>query len=304
MQIMKNMTHIKRVNEMPSEQKKADKLFDKYLDNFDINSIPISVLDSAYRDIEDEFEFTNRNCREWVLEEGYGVNESIQDENIESTKEIINRLITIYKFDEKLFKAFSPHKVQIVEVKDLPVFMETVASVVVANICNNIDIIDKEMKLGGYYRSRCAIFEDDKGRSWANLVYDPIRQDTISEQIRNHCMTLFHYSEKNNYDSIRENGLLPKNEKRRYDYYQKRVYLFPERLDGVMVSHNNMMNGITQNRKRKNPKFNGEYYRYMISMDKVPKNIEFFYDPHGNGCIYTTEKIPYSSIVDETLVKF
>lgn len=224
----------------------ADNLFDTYLDNFDINSIPSNILDAAYRDIEDEFEFANRNCREWVLEEGYGENESVQDKNIESTKEIINRLMTIYKFDEKLFKAFSPHRVQIVEINDLPIFTETATSVVVADICNNINIIDKEMKFGGYYRSRCVISEDEKGRSWANLVYVPIRQDTISEQIRNHCITLYHYSEKDN----------------------------------------------------------GEYCRYVISVDKVPKDIEFYYDPCGNGCIYTTEKIPYSSIIDETFVEF
>lgn len=53
---------------MTNNDKVLDPL-EKYLEEFDINSIPLDVRKKQYKDYRSIFDFVNRECREWNLDE-------------------------------------------------------------------------------------------------------------------------------------------------------------------------------------------------------------------------------------------
>ena len=299
-----NESKSKEMKHMTPEE--IHKIYDKYVDEFDINSIPLSIRNKCYKDIKSIYDFKNGPASEYTVDDviEFNENKNIENKNIESVRVIIHKLVSIYGFDSNLFKAFNPYKVMIVEVKKLPVYMETTMSAIIPDIDKNIEIIEKEMNAGGYYKSYQTFFVDEQGKKWSHLIFDPIRQDSITKQIKDNCSVLFHYSDLKNDESIKQYGILAKNEGRRYVYNENRVYLFPDKLDGENIKHLNMMNNITSNRKRNNPKFDGKYMRYTILVSELPNDMEFYRDPHGDGCIFTTMDIPVDAIIKSNEVDF
>lgn len=264
-----------------------------YVDNFDINTIPLSIRKKCYKSFTDIFNSRNdKFACEVTIDD---ILESIEDQNIESARKVVNELIETYGFDESMFKISNPNNVTYIKVYDVPIYLETTTMIIIPDIDNNIKIIEKEMNAYGYYKVRQSIKIDKSGMKWASLIFDPQRQDTITNQIRNHCPVLYHCSESRNDANIKEFGILAKNAGRIYTYKEDRVYLLTEKTNR---RQNELINNIIKNRKRNDPTFDGSYNRYTILTDALSDNIEFYEDPHGpKGCIYITTNIPVESII-------
>lgn len=270
-----------------------------YVNNFDINSIPLSIRKKCYKSFTDIFNARNDKfgCEVTVDD----ILESIEDENIESARKVVNELIEAYGFDESMFKISNPNKVTYIKVSDVPIYLETTTAIMIPDIDNNTKIIEKEMKAYGYYKVREDIKIDKSGMKWANIIFDPERQDSITRQVRNHCLVLYHCSESRNDESIKEFGILAKNAGRVYTYKENRVYLLTERNNR---RQNELINKIIRNRKRNDSTFDGSYNRYTILTEYLPDEFEFYEDPHGpKGCIYTTMDIPSNAIIRTEKIK-
>lgn len=181
----------------------GDEAFDVFLSSFDINSIPLELRRKAYVDYEDMFNFYNRNCRDYLLDEHfeYNFNESIQSRNVVETRKLVKRLQEEFSAYGFQFRAYSPHNVQIVEVDKIPNYRTQTTGMLVSVIRNNVKIIDEEFKLSGYYKIREKSYTDNEGMKWIWLVYDPIQQDSVTDLIKRNTF-IYHSSFPKNHESI------------------------------------------------------------------------------------------------------
>lgn len=290
------------INEHQGEPQKQGKNYDPYfdlMDKFDVNTIPLYIRKKCYKSFADIFNARNDDflCEITI----YQLTESIEDKNVSSAKSTIENLIKVYGFDESMFRICSPNNVSFIDVRDVPVYLEAKTFIIVPDLNNNVEIIEKEMNANGYYKIRESIQKDNQSMRWMRLIFDPIKQDSITEQIKSHCSVLYHYSELKNDDNIKKYGILARNEGRVYTYNENRVYLFPEKN---IETHKKMMRNIMSNRMKNNPDFDNNLMQYTILVDKLPDDIEFYEDPHGRGCIYTKSNIPVDSIVQSMEIKF
>lgn len=282
-------------------------IIDEYLEKFDINSIPEEIRNEQYIDYEPIFNFVNRNNREWVLDENEEfLYESQEDVNIQSIREVFNRLKNYYHiYDKYQFEVLSPNNVSIVNVLKIPKYYEGVGIITLANVKKNVDIIIKEFAMSGYKMVREKIKTDNNNREWITLVFNPIKQEPLSTQIRRHCRYVYHSTPVDKYELIEEKGYItPQNAKRVYDYPEPRIYLYtsnPEDDDYI-----NMMKNTTTNRQRKDRNFDGDYYLLEISTRKLPDDMQLFYDPNANNehFVFVTLPIPITAIKEKEVVNF
>jgi len=204
------------------------KPFIEYIENFNINDIPLSVLSEWYIDYENIFDFTNDTCRSEFLNENHEFlyeEFTANDNKVYSVHDAVNTLVNIYKMDNNQFKVYDPFNVTIVSVKEIPDFISFPYSAFIPLINRNVEIIDTEMKCAGYYHAADKKYKDANGNSWINIIYDPIVQETVTEQVRNKKRYLYHCSPSENDESIKQNGLTVKNEKCVYTFIQSRIYM-------------------------------------------------------------------------------
>jgi hypothetical protein len=113
------------INENQGElQKKVNKnnrqAYLDYVDNFDINTIPLSIRKKCYKSFTDIFNSRNdKFACEVTIDD---ILESIEDQNIESARKVVNELIETYGFDESMFKISNPNNV----IYDVPMYLETI----------------------------------------------------------------------------------------------------------------------------------------------------------------------------------
>ena len=157
------------------------------------------------------------------------------------------------------------------------------------------------MEKSGYYNVREKKYIDKDNMTWITLVFDPIRQDSITTQVKNHCRYLYHCSPERTHDDIIQKGLIAQNQGRVYHYNEPRVYLYVGNPNDE--DYKRMMRNVSQNRKRR-MNIEESYYQYEIRTSKLPESIEFFQDPHGKNCIFTPNDIPLKSITDWEIVNF
>lgn len=274
-------------------------LFKQYFNNFDFDSIPFRERNKDVVDYE-EIAKSSRMATEANTDDDVIIESNT--ENIESVSQVIEELKKKYQMNDYQFRVYSPFDVQIVTVDKIPNYLQSTNSVLMQYVENNVEIIKKEMSRCGYYVVREEVHFDNKThQKWVFLMFDPIRQEDITTQIKSHCTTLYHCSPLKNHTSIMKNGILTHNEGRVYKYNSKRVYLLT--TDPKSESFKTMMSNVSSNRKKRDRSFDGKYYVYWIDVDEL-ENITFHYDAHGRNSIFTESSIPLRAIFKSKEIQF
>lgn len=292
---------MKNINEYIKENKQSKiyNIFQQYFDNFDFDTIPDSERNKDAEDYEDIAKSIHM-ASEASLDEDIIVENN--NNEVHSILRTIEDLKYKYNMQDYQFRVYNPFEVQIVTVDNIPNYLQSNNSVLLQYVLNNVDIIKQEMKKNGYYVVREEVHKDKKtDRKWVFIMFDPIKQEDITEQIKNNCTTIYHCSPAKNHKLIMEQGILPQNESRIYTYNSKRVYLHTS--DPKSDSFKTMMSNITKNRKKLDNSFNGKYYVYWIDVDEL-NDIVFYYDAHGKNSIFTTSSIPVTAIIKSKEIQF
>lgn len=129
-----------------------------------------------------------------------------------------------------------------------------------------------------------------KGVPCRAISFDPIFQKSIQDIIRG-WRFLYHISPIANKDSILKNGLIPSSKNNRFDY-TPRIYLLKPILSDdklrwiatELYSADNSSNN------------NGTYCLFLIVVNKIPQDVDFFFGPRYENGIYTKQSIPSSAI--------
>lgn len=274
------------------------------IQSFDINTIPMSILDKAYVDYEQFFDVVDV----YSVDEDY-IYEDNTNKNVEvkSVHDVVEYLDRMMKPSNCLFFIQNTNGIDfinsIIRLDKYPDFiaMEIVlipSILMTPSVKENVDIITKEMDESGYFPSRKTIQRDSKGKVWLLMVFDPKKQESIREQVLKCHRYAYYTTPRYNADSIEKNGIIAKFSHKPYATNTKRVYLYIGNPDSE--EYIEMMTDISNNLKRKDKNFTGDFVEYEISLNKLPKEMEFYIDVHGYGgdFIYTEMDIPVEAIRD------
>lgn len=289
------------VNESNVVNKKALQTFEEFFKTFDINSIPEIVRDKSYIDYSDIFDFLNKVDRFRNVDENFNYIHESSDEP-SSIEKVVNKLVNQYNVDQTFsIRVYDSYGVKIVKVDKIPQYSQTTFSVMVPLIENNLRIISTELDACGYYEVAKHNYVDDRGKQWSFMIFDPKVQNTITEQLKDQYMYLYHCSPSSNDDSIMKNGIIPNNSKGFYNFNEKRVYL--HYYSPTSSDFKKIMQKVVSNRKKTIKNYDTHHIVYVISLKKLPKDIEFFQYPHADA-VFTTSVIPTSAIVDKDEIDF
>lgn len=262
----------------------------------DINDIPMAMLDKCYLDYENLYDDTNF----FFLDEEYIVEiEDSNDSSYSSAMDVIEHLQTQYDLSDFQCRVLHPNGVDFVDIKtELPDYLIASQVYLIPKINNNYNIIVEFLRKNGYFLSKRGIQRDKKHRLWFELVFDPIKQLNIAQQVLNKHRYAYHTTPIQNADSIDIEGIKAQKAFKPYESYQKRVYLYignPSSQDYV-----NMMNDISKKMSSKNKNFVGDFVEYEIRLNKLPQDTDFFIDVHGysKDFVYITTDIPISAITN------
>lgn len=157
----------------------------------------------------------------------------------------------------------------------------------------NQNIIDKDMRLCGYFPSKV-----DRKNNQRVIQYEPLHQNVVNNKVQEKEY-IFHITPTIKVDKILKNGLTPKTCNKRFVYpdriyffleeyyYEEWVYILKEFYDEELKS---FKIGI----KKEKP-YNGTYTVLAIDTEKI-KDIDFFYDPNAENCVYTYDNISPDAI--------
>lgn len=167
---------------------------------------------------------------------------------------------------------------------------------IVPDIKENITIIKKLMKEHGYFATVQKIIDDDRTEvTFVQLIFVKEHPDNIREYLEKLNINPYHIATNLSIDEIKQNGLTPIARKGvNHIYYPPRIYFF---LVDVEKTKDTTIKDY--HKKVLKSEHNAEdFYRVYIDIDKVPKDVPFYFDPLvGKESIYTTEPISKEAIV-------
>lgn len=156
----------------------------------------------------------------------------------------------------------------------------------------NEKIITAQMEYMGWFKSYSRKATTDDGFPIIYMDFEPMYQDTIRGTVRE-WKYLYHLSPECNAESILTNGLIPSSKNGTFNY-PPRVYLLKPSI-GILE-----MGDFIEQLKNASPQHKNEKYcLFKIELDKVPNEVEFYYDARYEWGIYTNDKIPPSAITIE-----
>lgn len=155
---------------------------------------------------------------------------------------------------------------------------------------------------------------------WVYLRFAPISQKNVREIIRNNSQYIYHITDVTNIESIKKTGILLDN--RSHPEVQPRVFLLvPNRNDiinrpnvtqkyeGSLFNFNMCLYRALPLRlyqyrlndgtiREKDP-YKWQYSVIKIDIDKIPENVEFYWDIHSFPfAFFTKDAIPASAIIE------
>lgn len=159
-----------------------------------------------------------------------------------------------------------------------------------ADIGENVKIIIEKMKLMGWSKSYITPPSIINGMPMKAISFDPIYQDSIKDIIKR-WRFLYHISPAINKDSILKKGLLPFSKNGKFDYPPRVHLLKPSLSDSQLRSIARQLYDSDNS-----PDNNGTYCLFQIDVNKLPDEIDFFFDPRFEKGVYTKQEIPKESI--------
>lgn len=160
---------------------------------------------------------------------------------------------------------------------------------IVANIGDNVSLIDDDMRRLGWFRSYITRTVVQYGTQYLALQYEPLYQDNINDIVRGKMPFIYHWTPWANVFSIKEQGFIP--------HSSNDTFIHPERIYFVKygTTIQETLNIMFQTVK---PELKENYYcMFILDVKKIPKNVSFFPDPRYESGIFTQDKVPYDSVV-------
>lgn len=170
-------------------------------------------------------------------------------------------------------------------------------AIIIPNVDDNIKmIIDDMLKLGYFESFRNEMSE--QGFPYTLIRFEPRFTNDITNQVRN-MGVIYHLSPKYNMESIMEHGFIPQCKNTQYKF-PPRIYFFKSKT----YEDEFEKIGRTLYKFDDNPHKNGEYILYILSVDKIPNNVEFIGDCNYEQGICTENEIPYETVISTREFKF
>lgn len=167
-----------------------------------------------------------------------------------------------------------------------------------ANMYDNKKAIIKAMESYGWsyaFESEEKIIGDEH---WTMIHFDPIFQNSVNDEITINPI-LFHWTPKYYLESIKKKGLEPRSENYIFKYPPK-IHL----MKGNISEKDKMLLGNMLNINNKDKRNSGDYTLIDIDTNKIPYQIDYFYDPRYEFGYYTKNKICKNAFINFTNYKF
>lgn len=128
--------------------RQAHRAYRRYMNNFTFSEIGNKLADQD-ADFSDIYEFTEQISESFLMD--LNEDEQYKSTNIESVHEVVKRLNEKYGLYKFQFSVYSPNKVDVVNVNNIPNYLQITHSILIQNIPQNIEVIKKELDKAGYY---------------------------------------------------------------------------------------------------------------------------------------------------------
>ena len=162
---------------------------------------------------------------------------------------------------------------------------------------DNINFIIEGMKAFGWSFSYDKTTIKDQ-RVFKSLHFDPMFQDVVNEEIKN-CSLLKHWTPFYNFNSIMQNGLIPKSNNFIFSYPPK-IHLIKGTVDNYQI----MKIGSQLCLANKDSRNDKNYVLLNINAKDLLDKIDFFYDPRYEWGYYTKQSIEKQYISKNKDFKF
>ena len=162
---------------------------------------------------------------------------------------------------------------------------------------DNINFIIEGMKAFGWSFSYDKTTIKDQ-RVFKSLHFDPMFQDVVNEEIKN-CSLLKHWTPFYNFNSIMQNGLIPKSNNFIFSYPPK-IHLIKGMADNYQI----MKIGSQLCLANKDSRNDKNYVLLNINTKELLDKIDFFYDPRYEWGYYTKQPIDKQYISKNKDFKF
>lgn len=247
-------------------------------EDFDLNSIPIDVLDKGYvRYAPYNLGLTYRHPLRMVVED------IDYEHNIQEVKNII---LDTYPIGPEQFIIKKGHN-------------GMYAAILASLIEDNVNIIEDAMLKLGFFRSKptdAQLLKDMKERVWIDIRFEPKDSANLTDYVRQNYKYVYHLAPSIFEESIRKNGLLPSNNNSEYRYYEPRVYLMKGSISQSDIQE--LVNELYTQAKNKGYKnLSQEYSLFTIDVGKINNNVKFYGDINEKEGIFITNKVNPSAII-------
>lgn len=173
--------------------------------------------------------------------------------------------------------------------------------VCIADIGDNVADIKQDMEKLGYHLGCETQKEDNNGRNWQYMQFEPVYSGDCTDYIRENCKLLFHWTPSSNMETIEKEGIVPKHNSKIFSYPEK-VYLFTDKNNSQELKLSGFL--FAKLNKQECIKEEIEYSLLSIDVDKLPKDMHFFYDPNMEKAVYTEQVIPPEAITKNFKINF
>ena len=160
-------------------------------------------------------------------------------------------------------------------------------ALIIADIGNNEERVVKAMEYLGYFVSTSQKISQN-GQDWLYIKFEPKFQDDVSFEIKQKYKELYHLTPQSNLENIAKYGLVPSSKNALYNY-PDRIFLITDDIPTSEIKSLRMTLMLTnKNIDLKNDK----YVLLVINLQKLPKNIKFYYDTNYQYGVFTDSIIP------------
>lgn len=262
------------------EEYLSDKTYASSDDIFNLNEIPMEILDKGWvRYHPYLFNINHRNpLANRVIEESTDYEKQIHI--------VKNAIIQTFPINEEQFKIVNGSH-------------GLFAAILVSLADDNVDIIEHVMEDKGFFRSKptdSQLLIDRKNRKWVDVRFEPKAPDDVTEEIHRKYSILYHLTPSIFEENILENGLKVSNNNPDYRYSEPMVYFSEGDVDKNDIQQ--LVNTLyAQAQNRHIPNLTPNYTLFIFDLRNMGNDIRFFYDIKEPKGIYTKVSIPSSFII-------
>lgn len=231
----------------------------------------------------------NTDLSVFIFGNDYGDNIQIQDGEIQLTENAEKKTLPINIVKQELQEKYGLKDWQIVEQKGAN---EIKLVILFSTLSNNEKILIAEMQKLGWSASFITPPSKVHNVIVKAISFEPLYFDSIKDSVISKWTRLLHVSPAYNFKSIQTNGLIPLSQNSRFSYPPRIHLLKPtipeEELYRIIkqLYHSN-----------KNPQNNFYYDLYAVDLNRIPDNVDFFYDPRYQFGVCTEQPIPPSALI-------